>query len=250
MTHTDRDIFKRKAAEVFSYLDHDKDGNLRLDDLRRGFKKLGIPLATHDDILQELQYHNNNIVTKQGFEEYSEKQYEKVKSLFGKIDKRGDHQITLDELMEGLQEFDPHCQYDEPGIKRLFKLIDHDSDGAIGFDEWCSFLIFLPQLNIKTVIKYWEVAVTLSEQNEFPLFEFQEETNKIMYKPSTTTSTTNELQKWVHSFGAGFLAGAISRTSTAPLDRLKFIYQTHYQDRNKPPSVKEGLQRILSNGWF
>jgi len=247
MAKTDHEIFKRKAADVFAFLDHDSDGNLRLEDLRRGFKKLGIPLATHDDILQELQYHNENIVTKKSFEEYSEKQFAKVKGLFDKIDKRGDNLITIDELIEGLKEFDPHCNYEEAGIKRLFKVVDQDNDGAIGFDEWCRFLIFLPQLNIKTVIKYWEVAVTICEQNEFPLLEFQEEAHK---KLGSAAQAPNELQKWLSTFGAGLFAGVISRTSTAPLDRLKFIYQVHYTDSNKPPSVREGLASIYRKDGF
>jgi len=246
MAKTDREIFKKKAADVFTFLDHDQDGNLKLEDLRRGFKKLGIPLATHDDILEELQYHNGNVVTKEGFEEYSEKQFEKVKNLFDKIDKRGDNRITLDELIEGLQEFDPHCKVEENGIKRLFKVIDQDNDGAIGFDEWCRLLIFLPQLNIKTVIKYWEIAVTICEQNEFPLLEFQEEASQPLIV-SSSSSMQGELTKWLNSFGAGFFAGVVSRTTTAPLDRLKFIYQVHYKDSNKPPSIKEGLKNIYKN---
>lgn len=241
MADRHREIFKRKADDVFALLDLDQDGNLRIDDLRGGFKKLGIPLATHDDILQELQYQHGKVITKESFEEYSEKQYEKVKGLFDKIDKRGDHLITMDELIEGLQEFDPHAKYDEAGLKRLFKTIDQDNDGAIGFDEWCKLLIFLPRLNISTVIKYWEIAVTICEQNEFPLLEFKEETNKPMLAPAQTPS---ELQKWINTFGAGFLAGVISRTSTAPLDRLKFIYQVHYTDFAKPPSILEGLKSI------
>ena len=247
MADTDREIFKRKAADVFAYLDHDQDGNLRLEDLRRGFKKLGIPLATHDAILTELKFHNGNVVTKQNFEEYSEKQFQKVKSLFDKIDKRGDNRITMDELIEGLKEFDPHCKYDELGIKKLFKMIDHDKDGAIEFDEWCRFLIFLPQLNIRTVIKYWEIAVTICEQNEFPLFEFHEEKRK----PITTSPNMNaEIQQWLNSFGAGFFAGVISRTCTAPLDRLKILYQIYYNDRNRPPSIKEGLLQIYHRDGF
>lgn len=244
MAQTHHEIFKRKAADVFTFLDHDKDGNLKIDDLRKGFKKLGIPLTSHDVILEEIQSHHSakdrNVVTKEEFEEYSEKQFEKVKDLFIKLDKQGDHLLTIDELMEGLREFEPNFKHDEFEIKKLFKRVDHDNDGAIGFEEWCKFLILLPQANIKTVIKHWEVAVTISEQNEIPLVEFEEEQPILIHTPQMSS----EVQKWVNSFGAGLFAGIISRTTTAPLDRLKFIYQIHYKDHKRPPSIREGLRGI------
>lgn len=57
------------------------------------------------------------------------------------------------------------------------------------------------------------------------------------------TTTTNHL---IHP-SAG-LAGGISRTVTAPMDRLKMIMMT--QESVKGMSVREGMQQMAAEGVF
>jgi len=61
---------------------------------------------------------------------------------------------------------------------------------------------------------------------------------------------SSELRNWLTSFGAGFCAGTIARTSTAPFDRLKFIYQLYYKGSDKPPSLSKGFQEMYRRDGF
>lgn len=49
-------------------------------------------------------------------------------------------------------------------------------------------------------------------------------------------------------FMSGALAGAVSRTATAPVDRLKMLLQTH--DEAKGLSLRQGWQKMVAEGSF
>ena len=50
------------------------------------------------------------------------------------------------------------------------------------------------------------------------------------------------LKKWLSNFLAGGVAGAVSRTLTAPLDRLWILYQVR---TSNPPGIFSGLKEIV-----
>lgn len=66
----------------------------------------------------------------------------------------------------------------------------------------------------------------------------------------TLKSDSSELRCWLTSFGAAFFAGTVARTSTAPFDRLKFIYQLYYKGSDKPPSLSKGFQELYRRDGF
>lgn len=53
---------------------------------------------------------------------------------------------------------------------------------------------------------------------------------------------------------AGILSSILSRTTTAPLDRLKMLYQVNYLGTTKPPSIRAGMRNIYQTeglkGYF
>ena len=57
-------------------------------------------------------------------------------------------------------------------------------------------------------------------------------------------------KKHYQHFIAGALAGAVSRTLTAPLERLKILYQVNYRcSKIKPPRILKGLKEVyISEG--
>ena len=241
--------FNHKAAEVYALLDVDKDGFLSYDELRKGFLKLKVPLAEQDELLKEMHCDpegKSKGVSKEDFKEYSERQYKKVKNLFEEIDINRDHQITNDELVVGLKKFDPETNYSDEDINQLFLKLDSDHDGSITFGEWCEFLILIPGANVKNVVKYWQTVVTLCDPNELTLYGL----SKTLPVPLPLVGAYEELRNWFVSFGSGFLAGVISRTSMAPLDRLKLNYQVHYTGDKKPPSILTGLSELYVRDGF
>ena len=68
MSQSDQAAFRKKALDIFDFLDKDKDGVLRLDELQKGFQALKIPLARHDELLKELHASANTQISKEDFE--------------------------------------------------------------------------------------------------------------------------------------------------------------------------------------
>jgi len=236
------EIFNDKAARVYSFLDKDKDGFLSREDLSKGFEQLKLPIASQDELLEEMNA-NRKGVSKEEFRFYAEKQYFKLKRLFDKLDINKDNVISPDELIQSVRNFDPHSQYQVNSILRIFQKIDKNHDGKIDFEEWCNFLILLPEVNVKEVLRYWGTIITIADPSDFTLYGLNQAKTAFSIRHS-------ELMNWLTSFGAGFIAGLVSRTTMAPLDRLKLIYQTHYRAGKHPPSIFSGLKEIYKADGF
>ncbi|TMS23654.1 Far upstream element-binding protein 2 [Larimichthys crocea] len=90
--------------------------------------------------------------------------------------------------------------------------MDKDGTMTIDWDEWRDYFLFNPLSNMEEVARYWKRSIILDigEQLTVP-DEFSEEEKKSGYV-------------W-RQLMAGAMAGSVSRTGTAPLDRLKVFRQ-------------------------
>ncbi|XP_076057886.1 calcium-binding mitochondrial carrier protein SCaMC-2-B-like isoform X3 [Oratosquilla oratoria] len=98
--------------------------------------------------------------------------------------------------------------------KTTGRSMDKDGTLDISFDEWRDYLLFHPSANLHDIIMYWrhatnlDVGEDLSVPDDFSLEEWLS-------------------GKWWRHLVAGGVAGMVSRTCTAPLDRLKVFLQVH-----------------------
>ncbi|XP_045133974.1 calcium-binding mitochondrial carrier protein SCaMC-2-like isoform X4 [Portunus trituberculatus] len=117
-----------------------------------------------------------------------------------------------------------------------------DKDGTldISFDEWRDYLLFHPSANLHDIIQYWrhatnlDIGEDLSVPDDFSLEEWLS-------------------GKWWRHLVAGGVAGMVSRTCTAPLDRLKVYLQVHGSKHSSLVScfkyfLKEGGIKSLWRG--
>ncbi|XP_051115694.1 calcium-dependent mitochondrial ATP-magnesium/phosphate carrier protein 3-like isoform X2 [Andrographis paniculata] len=106
--------------------------------------------------------------------------------------------------------------------------VDKDNNGIITFEEWRDFLLLYPhEATLENIYRYWErvYLVDIGEQAVIP----------------------EGISKHVHATKyliAGGVAGAASRTATAPLDRLKVILQV--QTTNT--SIASAVRNIRTEG--
>jgi len=115
----------------------------------------------------------------------------------------------------GDQELDAFIQY-----------IDSDKNGNITFGEWRDFLLLYPrEATLPSIYQYWEKVslVDIGEQAVIP--EGIGEHHQLRY------------------LVAGAMAGAVSRTATAPLDRLKVMLAVQTQ-ATTATGIVHGLKHI------
>ncbi|GJZ77759.1 calcium-binding mitochondrial carrier protein SCaMC-1-like protein isoform X1, partial [Tanacetum coccineum] len=113
-------------------------------------------------------------------------------------------------------------ELDDDELASFVERMDKDNNGIITFEEWRDFLLLYPhEATIENIYQYWERVslVDIGEQAVIPA----------------------GISKHVHASKyliAGGVAGAASRTATAPLDRLKVMLQVQTTRAAIGPAVK------------
>lgn len=124
----------------------------------------------------------------------------------------------------------PGIEIDDEELARFVEHVDKDNNGIITFEEWRDFLLLYPhEATIENIYQHWErvCLVDIGEQAVIP----------------------EGISKHVHRgkyFIAGGIAGATSRTATAPLDRLKVALQVQTTRASIVPAIK----KIWKEGGF
>jgi len=114
---------------------------------------------------------------------------------------------------------------------RLYRM-DQDGSLEISFNEWRDFLLYAPSTDIRDLIKYWRHSTYLDIGED-------------MNVPDDFTQSELQTGKWWRHLVAGGFAGAVSRTCTAPLDRLKVYLQVH---GSQSTGMKYCLSCMLKEG--
>lgn len=129
-------------------------------------------------------------------------------------------------------------------IERIHKDLDFNNDGKINYHDFISFLInkhpksfeysdLQPRFHIEKVFDYWtKASIDLGESMVIP--------DEISKEKSGSS--------WI-IFISGGIAGAISRTFTAPLDRLKIILQANLGGHKNVRMLKELKMIYKESGW-
>lgn len=117
----------------------------------------------------------------------------------------------------------PGIEIDDEELARFVEHVDKDNNGIITFEEWRDFLLLYPhEATMENIYQYWErvCLVDIGEQAVIP----------------EGISKHSNASKYLI---AGGVAGATSRTATAPLDRLKVVMQVQTKRTKLIPAIKD-----------
>ncbi|CAO3570384.1 unnamed protein product [Mortierella alpina] len=159
------------------------------------------------------------------FEVFLEEKEERLWNLFREIDHNNDNEIQADELQASLAK--AGINMSDAELKQFISAMDKDGDGAIDFEEWRDFLVLLPrEPTLKEIYHYvQEVVAQVGVDGD------------VVMPPSDNDYVARYLL-------AGAIAGAVSRTATAPLDRLKVYLITNSVPALTGPAAQAGLKLI------
>ncbi|XP_043095805.1 calcium-binding mitochondrial carrier protein SCaMC-2-B isoform X6 [Puntigrus tetrazona] len=209
---------------LFQILDVNGDGGICVNDLTIGLKKLGVHRTEHE-LKKIVKAGDKDLDGQLDFEEfvhYLRDHEKKLRLVFKSLDKKNDGRIDSQEIMQSLRDLGVHISEEqaEKILKRIRRghicapimYMDKNGTMTIDWNEWRDYHLLHPADNIPEIILYWKHST---------IFDVGES----MLVPDEFTAEEKKTGMWWRHLVAGGGAGAVSRTCTAPLDRLKVLMQ-------------------------
>lgn len=205
MDREDQQAQDVRVEKLWQTLDTRKEGQLSLEALKNGLSNMNHPLKNADsllhDVLKVVDTDGDGHIQYSEFRAFVEQTEKELWQLFKSIDRDQNGYLDKGELVAAVLRAGlvvPSAKLDQ-----FFSEIDKNNDGVISFDEWRDFLLFLPAPvpNLRAVLSYYSSTVKLNAEGDVQI--------------------SKDAAEGMGYFLAGAIAGVVSRTATAPLDRLK-----------------------------
>ncbi|MFT7796787.1 calcium-binding mitochondrial carrier protein SCaMC-2-B-like [Arapaima gigas] len=167
------------------------------------------------------------------FVHYLRDHEKELKLVFKSLDKMdGKSHISSQEVMQLLQDLGVHISQQQ--AEKILKSMDKNGTMTIDWNEWRVYPAVNPTKSIPEIILYWKHST---------IFDVGEN----MMVPDEFTTEERMTGMWWRHLVAGGGAGAVSRTCTAPLDRLKVLMQVH-GSRTNNMCIMGGLMQMVKEG--
>ncbi|KAG8379635.1 hypothetical protein BUALT_Bualt07G0109500 [Buddleja alternifolia] len=239
-----------RIRSLFGFFDSNNAGYLDYAQIEKGLSAMQIPedYKFAKELLKVCDSNHDGRVDYQEFKKYMDDKELELYRIFQAIDVEHNGSILPEELWDALvkaafgqnhflvfafqnelsssykswQFVFAGIELDDDELASFVEHVDKDNNGIITFEEWRDFLLLYPhEATMENIYRYWErvYLVDIGEHTVIP----------------------EGISKHVHATKyliAGGVAGATSRTATAPLDRLKVILQVQTTRASIGPAVQ------------
>lgn len=213
---------ERKADDIFLELDTDQSGSLSKSELESALQNLGLPFSADyvDVLMAQFDTNGDGQVDRSEFQNYIALQEANIVKAFRALDVGRNGMVDDKELLQAMRKLGPNINPED--ISRMIRLLDRDGDGQIDLDEFKRFVILLPQnqLSHGAIISTWLDSADWS--------------TGIAYRLTLTPP-----RQWRDRLVAGGLAGAVSRTTVAPLERLRTMMMVDPANTNMLATMRK-----------
>ncbi|XP_031276732.1 calcium-dependent mitochondrial ATP-magnesium/phosphate carrier protein 2-like [Pistacia vera] len=225
---------EQRIRSLFNFFDKINSGYLDYSQIEAGLSALNIPSEYKyaKDLLKVCDANKDGRVDYQEFRRYMDDKELELYRIFQAIDVEHNGCILPEELYHALVR--AGIEIDDEELARFVERVDKDNNGVITFEEWRDFLLLYPhEATMENIYHYLErvCLVDIGEQAVIP----------------------EGISKHVHASRyliAGGVAGATSRTATAPLDRLKVVLQVQTAKAQIMPAVRAIWREGGISGFF
>eukprot|EP00048_Salpingoeca_helianthica_P021346 m.11788 g.11788 ORF g.11788 m.11788 type:complete len:473 (-) comp5865_c0_seq1:115-1533(-) len=195
---------RTRIRALFDRIDTDKNGILYASELQQELKRLNLPFAPQHirDIFLAADRDQDGHVNFEEFFNYCMEKERLLRTVFVAMDQYRDNKLTHEEIRGAFERLG--FKVSDKELRKLIKRIGkHDQ---IGWSEWREFMMLFPSNHVRDMFRFWRDAAMVLEDD-------------VMVHDEGLAG------HWWRQLLAGGAAGAVSRTCTAPLDRLKIMLQ-------------------------
>ncbi|XP_032419453.1 calcium-binding mitochondrial carrier protein SCaMC-3-like isoform X1 [Xiphophorus hellerii] len=223
---------RKHWAELFEQLDLNKDGRIDMLELQAGLAHKGLSNGCLQKIVETGDTNQDGVLDFEEFVEYLHNHEKQLQVMFHHVDRNKDGWIDVEEIQDCLHTIGVNVSPED--ATRILLSMDKDGTMTINWSEWRDYFLFKHLNDMEDVARFWKRSMILDtgEQLTVPE-EFSEAQKKSGYM-------------W-RQLMAGVMAGSVSRTGTAPLDRLKVFRQVHGSSEFRG-SALSGFKYMLNEG--
>ena len=217
-----------QLKELFNQLDKNKDGVIdffelsdflkshdraKLEPPKSEVKSVRVNNQLFDLIISSQSSSNQTSFDFRDFVDYVSRTDNQVLLVFQSLDRDKNGVIDKSEIKNAFQDLGVHL--DDEQIEKLMKHLDKNNSLQIDWKEWRDFFRFAPHDQTEVMLRYWRTQsfVDYGDQSI----------------PNDYTIKEKQTGLWWRNLVAGGMSGVISRTCTAPLDRVRIYLQVKFQ---------------------
>uniref|UniRef100_A0AAZ1XJX6 EF-hand domain-containing protein n=1 Tax=Oreochromis aureus TaxID=47969 RepID=A0AAZ1XJX6_OREAU len=220
--------------ELFAKLDANKDGKVDVSELKAGLDAMGIKAekGAAQKIISAGDRNKDEGLDFREFSKYLKDHEKQLRLTFKSLDKNKDGRIDITEIRQSLA--DLGLEISKEHAEKILQSIDVDGTMTVDWNEWREHFLFNPATSLQEIVRYWKHTTVLDIGDSLTI-------------PDEFTEEEKTTGLWWKQLTAGAVAGAVSRTGTAPLDRMKVFMQVHASKTNKI-SLVSGFKQMLKEG--
>ena len=228
MTNNVHNEETQKIKELFDRLDKNQDGRIDFEELKDYIndfnKQASGPSHSSSNEQKAMKVFKLMSTTKskngknkiqfdfRDFVEYVNNTDKKIELLFKDLD--GDKNGIIDKLEIKMGFENLGIILSDAQIEKLLLHLDKNNSLQIDWKEWRDFFRFAPHDKMEEALRHWRID-TFTDYSDTAI-------------PKDFTQNEKQSGLWWRNLVAGGCAGAISRTCTAPLDRVRIYLQVGF----------------------
>ena len=209
---------QRYATDRFKRLDSDRSGGVDRKELKAALTSQKLPCSDKDieSFFAKADTNKDGLVSEAEFIWFVQKQESALHRFHESVDTNRDGRLSADEIRKGATALG--FKLSGAQIRSFMQRADENHDGVLSFEELRAFLLLLPAVNPDAVFEAIGAELIVEHATG-------EATPPMELAAACKGASGTLFGALVSKLYSGGVAGAVSRTLTAPIDRVKMVMQ-------------------------